>query len=183
MKKIVLGALAGFATLCGSVPAFAQAGLEEQLMCAIETMGEAEAEALSRVLGTPDAAATDAEVAPLQQAVTTCAAKHGWSEQSSETKLQFNLSMLSALGLAEKLAALDVDAVRFETVLDDQSTDQLQAVLNDPENSQILREAIAMLKAEQGGAANPEMAGLLAAYIVHVTEAQLLTMEMMGLAL
>jgi hypothetical protein len=183
MKKIMLAALVGAAALCSSVPASAQAGLEEQLMCAIETMGEAEAEALSRVLGTPDAAATDAEVAPLQQAVTTCAAKHGWSKQDSEIKLQFNFSMLSALGLAEKLTAMNVDAVRFETVLDDQSTDQLQAVLNDPENSQILREAITMLKAEQGGAANPEMAGLLAAYLVHVTEAQMLTMEMMGLAL
>jgi hypothetical protein len=179
MKKIMLAALVGAAALCSSVPASAQAGLEEQLMCAIETMGEAEAEALSRVLGTPDAAATDAEVAPLQQAVTTCAAKHGWSKQDSEIKLQFNFSMLSALGLAEKLTALNVDAVRYEAVLDDQPTDQLQAVLDDPENSLILREAIDLLKAEQGSSANPETAGLLAAYLVHVTQAQLLTIDMM----
>lgn len=182
MKKIFWGALAGLVTLCGSAPAFAQADLQEQLMCAIETMDEATAEALSRTLGVPGASATDAQLAPLNQAMASCATKYGWSKQDSDAKFAFNMSMLSALGMAETLTTMGVDAVTYESVLENQPTDQLEAVLTDPENSQILRTAINQLKAEKGGAANPEMAGLLAAYLVHVTEAQMLTMEMMGLA-
>jgi hypothetical protein len=151
-------------------------------LCPIETLGDAEAEALSVVLSEPDAAVSDSDAAKLQTAVNGCAQRHGWNSTESGRSLQVSLSMISALGVETKLAAQGIDVIAYEALLENKSADDLQALLDEPEGNAILIAAIEKLQKEQGNKSDGDTAGYVAAYLVHVAQVQLLTMEAMGLA-
>jgi hypothetical protein len=181
MKKVLFrGALACAALVSISQPALADA--MDEVMCPIEKLGDADAEALSLLLAEPDAAVSDQDKAKLHAAVNSCSQEHGWKQAESERSLQMNLSMISALGIDSKLMAQGIEIVSYEALLENKSAGDLRAFLDKPEGSPILNGAVDKLKAEQGDSASADTAGYIAAYLVHMAQVQLLTMEAMGLA-
>jgi hypothetical protein len=92
-----------------------------------------------------------------------------------------NLSMLSALGLDERLSSAGLDVVPYEALLEQTSAAELRALIDQPEGNAILNSAMDRLNSDQGDKSTPDMAGNLAAYLVHIAQVQLLTMEAMDL--
>jgi hypothetical protein len=178
MKFIGTAAALAAAAFGAATPAAAYSVSIDQAVCPMDVLGEEGAEALSRELSAATGKPSDMQIERLTTATNSCAAKHGWSKEDSQSALDFNLAIISAIGLEEKLRASGVEASEFESVLDEQTPDALQAVVDGGTDNPIIDKAIEMLAVQQGDRVNAEMAGNLGAYLVHVARTQLLAMNM-----
>jgi hypothetical protein len=178
MKRLLPAAVLAAATICTTTSAAAYSVSLDQVTCPMETLDEEGSQILSQELSSINGKPSDAQIEKLTTAANACSAKHGWSQEDSKSALAFNIAVLSAIGLEEKLRASGVEASEFESVLDDQNPDGLQAMVDGSNESPIIDKAVEMLAAQQGDKIDEEMAGYLGAYLVQVAHTQLLAMKM-----
>lgn len=154
----------------------------EQMLCPIETVGEAEVDTWGDVLQKTNGELQDTHIDKLTNAVATCVTTHGWNEDDTKSVVEFNIAIIGATAMERKLSAKSVDAVSYESVLDDQSAEALIQILMDSENSPVLRKLTERMIADLGDSLTDEIAGDLGAYIAFMAQAQYSTMKMMDLA-
>lgn len=182
MKKNI-GACVLLAVSAAGIPsaAFAFEVSMEQATCPIVTLGDAELDGWAGSLSTSNGELTGDQQNKLAAAVRTCADKNGWNETDIAQVAEFNVAVLVSTGISDRLKAKNVDAERYETVLDDVATDDLQLVLNDPENSQILKKVTDMLVEDLGDKLTDEIAADVGSYIALMAQSQLVAMKMLGI--
>lgn len=183
MKRICVKLVAGVLALLGAHSvAFAYAVPVDQVICVVESLGEEEAEAWSKMLADQKNEPTDAQYKQIGTLTQQCADKYGWSEDESKLALQFNLALLGATAIEEKLRAAGLDPVKYESVLENRSEAELTAILEDPENHAAMADATDMLSADLGNDVSEDIAGALGSYIGYLAQAQLIAMQLKGAA-
>jgi hypothetical protein len=182
MTKIILAAAFLVATsVVGASPALAFEVTIDDALCPIEAIGEAELDSWADTLAATKGELSDKQTAQLGEAVATCAQNLGWSEKDTTSVVEFNLSIIAGTAIGDKLAAGGIDAVGYETVLENRSAEDLQQILADPENSLALQDLTNMMVANFGEALTDEITGDLATYIAFMAQSQLSAMKMIGL--
>jgi hypothetical protein len=181
MTKAIFAALLwGVGIAAGSAPASALEVSLDHTLCPIETIGETEVDTWGDALAKSDGAYSDAQMGMLVDAISSCAVKHGWSKDDIASVTDFNLAIISATALADQLADSGVDAVAYESVLEDRSAEELQQIMNDPSNSPALVKLSEMLTADLGSTLTDKMAEDMGGYIALMATAQYASMKMMG---
>jgi hypothetical protein len=183
MQRFLLAAvLSSSAFIISTTPALAFAVEPADTICPIEVIGEAELNNWASSLVESRGEMSDAQANALGAAVATCAEKHGWNESDIESAVEFNLSIIAGTAIGDKLTEDGIDAVGYEVVLDNRSAEELQQLLNDPDNSPALKELTDRLVADFGNELTDEITAGVAAYIAFMAQSQFAAMKMMGLA-
>jgi hypothetical protein len=170
------------ASITGVTPAFAFAIELDDVLCPMEGIDEAELGSWSASIADSQGEMTDAQAEILGASVKACAEKLGWSESDVISAVEFNVSIIASTAIGDKLTADGINAVSYDTILDDRSADDLRQILDDPENSQALKDLTDKLIAEFGDDLTDKITGDLASYIAFMAQSQLSAMKMMGLA-
>lgn len=182
MKKFVLvAAFLAVSSMFGASSALAFEVTIDEALCPIKAIGDAELASWSDTLAAAKGELSDKQTAKLGEVVATCANDLNWNEKDTISVVEFNLSIISSTAIGDKLAAGGIDAVGYETVLENRSTKDLEQILTDPENSPALKELTDKLIAEFGDDLTDEIAGDLATYIAFMAQSQLSAIKMMGL--
>lgn len=183
MKKIIwTTALCCLGTLAVSAPVSAFEISIDQSICPIETIGEAEIDTWGDTLATTNGELSDAQLDSLSAAIASCSQTHGWNDDDTKSVLEFNISIIAATAIADKLTSKGVDAAAYETVLDDATEEDLQQVLQDAENSAVIKKLTDMMIADLGENLTEQTATDLGAYIAFMAQAQYSSMKMLGLS-
>ncbi len=183
MKRIIwTTALCCLGALAVSAPVSAFEIPLDQSICPIETIGEAEIDIWGDTLATTNGELSDAQLDSLSDAIATCSQKHGWNDADTKSVLEFNISIIAATAIADKLTSNGVDAEAYETVLDDATEEDLQQILQDSENSAVLGKLTEMMVADLGEKLTDQIAGDLGAYIAFMAQARYSSMKMLGLS-
>lgn len=183
MKKIIwTTALCCLGALAVSAPVSAFEIPLDQSLCPIETIGEAEIDIWGDTLATTNGELSDAQLKSLSDAIASCSQTHGWNDDDTRSVLDFNISIIAATAIADKLTSNGVDAAAYETVLDDATEEDLQQVLQDAENSAAIKKLTEMMIADLGENLTEQIAGDLGAYIAFMAQAQYSSLKMLGLS-
>jgi hypothetical protein len=182
MKSLFAIAALSF-VVCGfAAPAAAKEVAFDDVMCPMEGLGEEKAQAFSDKLAASAGVASDEDVQNLAASLNACSVKHGWSADDSKSVLQFNLSLMSVIGLEKLLLASGVEVSELDALLDEYKPEALQAMVDSDGDSPIIDAAVEKLDKHLGDKLTPEIAGNVGAYLVSVAQAQIYTFKMMGLA-
>lgn len=184
MKKHILWAagVAGLSAMAAPSPVLAFDVSIEHSVCPLETIGETELDAWGAALAKTNGEMSDSQLDSLSAALATCSQQHSWSEDDTKSVLEFNISIIAATAIADKLTLSGVDAEAYETVLDDASQDDLLQVLNDSENSAVIKKLTDKMIAELGDGLTDQIAGDLGSYIAFMAQAQYSSLKMLGLS-
>jgi alcohol dehydrogenase class IV len=180
-KILIMSALACAASLSFRPSAFAQEEAMEQMLCPLEKIGDEKAEAMSVALSDVENEANDALAAEMEKAVNQCAAEKGWTEKQTEQSTKFSATLLSAMGLEQRLADAGIVASDYEELLEEKTPAELAAYVENAAESPITGAVVDMLQKEQSDKFSETNAGHLNAYLVQLAQVQLLTMEIMGI--
>jgi hypothetical protein len=181
-KFILAAAFLGASSIVAASPASAFEVTIDEALCPIEAIGEAELASWSDTVAAAKGELSDKQTAKLGEVVATCAKDLSWSEKDTISAVEFNLSIISGTAIGDKLVAGGIDAVGYETVLENRSAEDLQQILTDPENSPALKDLSDKMIADLGDGLTDEITADLATYIAFMAQAQLSAMKMSGLA-
>lgn len=180
MKKLLLLGCASALCMSFAAPATAFDVSANQTLCPIESMDQAEMEKWGAELKASNGEFSNDQAAAIFAATHSCGEKHNWTEAEVDSALTFNISILVATALEERLTDLGVDASEYESVLNDMSPDALRDVLASPENSPAMQEVVALLIKNKGEDVSEEISNTLGGYIGFMAQSQLSAFEMMG---
>lgn len=181
MKNVVLTASLCGAAFCSSAsPAFAFEVPIEQALCPFEAIGDNEIDIWGGALIESQGQMTEAQLEVLGKSVKDCAEKLNWTEADTVSALEFNIAIIGSTAIGDKLEADGIDAVAYETVLENRTAEELQQILDDPENSPALDELTEKMIAEFGDKLTDEITGDLATYIAFMAQAQFSAVKMLG---
>jgi hypothetical protein len=184
MKKYILWAagVASLGAMAAPLPALAFDVSIEHSVCPLESIGETEIDAWGVALAKTNGEMSDSQLESLSAAIASCAQQHKWSEDDTKSVLEFNISIIAATAIADKLTLSGVDAEAYERVLDNASEEDLLQVLNDSENSPVIKNLTDKMIAELGDGLTDQIAGDLGSYIAFMAQAQYSSLKMLGLS-
>jgi hypothetical protein len=154
----------------------------DQALCPLETIGDTELDSWASALQASSGALSDDQNAKIAEAIGLCAQKNGWNDSDILPVSEFNIAIVSSIGVSDRLTAKGLDPVRYEAVLENRSPQDLRQLLDDPENSPALNQATEMLIAEVGDKLTDEIAADLGAYIAFTAQSQLAALKMLGMS-
>ena len=183
MKRLLLAAaLLGSASFVGAAPALAFDVSIDDTLCPIDIIGEAELDSWADTLVASKGQLSDAQEDRLVESKAVCAQNLGWSEKDTISALEFNLSVIASTAIGDSLKADGIDVISYEVVLENRSAADLRQVLEDPDNSIVLKEFTDKMLTDLGDKLTDEITADLATYIAFMAQAQLSAMKMSGLA-
>jgi hypothetical protein len=182
MKKYILWAagVASLGAMAAPLPALAFDVSIEHSVCPLESIGETEIDAWGVALAKTNGEMSDSQLESLSAAIASCAQQHKWSEDDTKSVLEFNISIIAATAIADKLTLSGVDAEAYERVLDNASEEDLLQVLNDSENSAVIKKLTDKMIAELGDGLTDQIASDLGSYIAFMAQAQYSSLKMLG---
>lgn len=183
MKKALLAVaqLAIAATIAPTAASAFDVSIDD-VVCPMETIGEDVLNEWAMPIAEAKGKLSDAQLDVLSTAVSSCAKNFGWDEADTESSLEFNLSIIAATAISDSLAAIDIDAVSYESVLENRSAKELQQVLDDPENSPALKELTQKIISNFGDRLTDDITADISMYVAFMAQSQLSAMKMMGAA-
>lgn len=160
-------------------PSFAAEKAFEQIMCPIETMGEAEMDGWGASLAENNGDLSDTQLDLLTKAVQSCAATNHWTESDAQSAFGFNLTVIGMTAMADKLTAIGLDPEIYEAVLENRSPADLQKIMDDPENSSAILQATEILIEDFGSDVSDEIAADVGRYLAYAAQSRLSALELL----
>ena len=183
MKRFLFAAaLLVSASFVGTTPGLAYDVSIDDALCPIDALGDAEIDSWADSLVDAKGRMTDAQADVLRASVQTCAEKFGWSDSEMISAMEFNLSIIAATAIGDRLMTEGVDAVEYEVVLEKRSAEDLLQILEDPENSAALSDLTEKLIADFGEELTEDITASVATYVAFMAQSQFSAMKLMGLA-
>lgn len=152
----------------------------ENSTCPLERLSEEQASTIAELVAKADKDVPDEQIQALAIAVVECANQFGWSKAESEQVTEFNISVLGVVHLETLLTEAGVDIAKIENLLDGQSSEALQKMIDAPEENELIDAATEELLAQKGDDATGEMGGFVGAYMVLSAKAQLIAEKILA---
>jgi hypothetical protein len=86
--------------------------------------------------------------------------------------------LISATAVADNLMEQGVDPIPYELALENRSSDELQAMIDDPDNNVHMKSVYTMLEAELGSSLTADISANMIDYIVLMAVAQKAMMQL-----
>lgn len=171
--------LAAFAALA-CVPTLSHAAPMpfEEMMCPLDTIGEAELNSWQPLLIESGGILSEAQFDRIHFATGKCAVKHGWSEADTASVFEANAGLVTSTAMADILAEAGVDLVPFDVEINNLSLSELRAISEDPDNDPNMLRMLDMLRGDMGSAMTDEIGYHLVNFITVSAMVQVATINL-----
>jgi hypothetical protein len=140
---------------------------EEVAFCPMEALGDEAAVVFGAAFVETAGELSDAQYAPMANAIESCSKKHNWSDAQMGAVSTLSISALAAMTMQEKLTAQGISTATYDEMLTVETSASIQTIVDNPDTSPLLARLLEKFVANEGDKVTEKAAedfGLYLAY-------------------